>query len=76
MKTINKSKLFKRAWFLVKTKGFNLSLALKIVWAEMKEYILEKAKEALYADFVPTKVESSMCAESMENWKNKYNTCE
>ena len=42
---INKSRLFKRAWYLVKNQGYNLSFALKKVWSEMKEYIAEKAKE-------------------------------
>jgi len=42
---INKSRLFKRAWYLVKNQGYNLSWALKKVWSEMKEYIAEKANE-------------------------------
>lgn len=37
--SIDKSRLFKRAWYLVKTKCFSLSYALKTVWAEMKQAI-------------------------------------
>ena len=44
--TINKSRLFSRAWALVKGKveargfyGETLSEALKFVWAEMKAYV-------------------------------------
>lgn len=39
--SIDKSRLFKRAWYLVKTKYYSLSFALKTVWAEMKKAIKE-----------------------------------
>lgn len=43
---INKSRLFKRAWYLCK-QGYNGSISdcLKQVWAEMKEYRAEKIRE-------------------------------
>ncbi len=34
--TINKSKLFKNAWNLVKTTGCTISTALKTAWSEIK----------------------------------------
>lgn len=40
---INKKKLFRRAWFLVKEKYYDLLYALKQVWKEMKVYAYEKA---------------------------------
>ena len=52
---IDKSRLFKRAWYLVKMKCFTLSYALITVWAEMKETIknmiakLEISKTIQYA---------------------------
>jgi hypothetical protein len=39
--TINKSRLFKRAWYLVKECSYSLSYALRTVWKEMKEAIKE-----------------------------------
>lgn len=39
---INRSRLFKRAWYLVKERCYSLSYALKTVWAEMKEAIKDK----------------------------------
>jgi len=48
--SINKSRLFKRAWYLVKRSGYSLSYALKTVWAEMKAYAIEKANELDYLE--------------------------
>lgn len=48
--TINKSKLFKRAWYLVKERGYKLSYALQTVWAEMKAYIIKQVNELAYAE--------------------------
>ena len=46
MKTIDKSRLMKRAWYLVKNQGYTLGIAMSKVWKEMKEFIAEKAREA------------------------------
>ncbi len=43
--TINKSRLFKRAWYLVKTKYYSLSFALKAVWSELKAAINRTTNE-------------------------------
>lgn len=40
---INKSLLFKRAWYLVKTKYVSFSYALKMIWADFKETIKRNA---------------------------------
>jgi len=48
--TINKSRLFKRAWYLVKERGYKLSYALRTVWAEMKAYIIKQANESAYTE--------------------------
>ena len=40
--SINKSRLFKRAWCLVKERSYSISYALKTVWAEMKQSIKER----------------------------------
>lgn len=48
--TINKSRLFKRAWYLVKTCGYSISNALKKVWSEMKAYAIEKTNESAYLE--------------------------
>lgn len=45
MKTIDKSKLMKRAWYLVKNQGYSLGVAMSKVWSEMKSFIAEKIKE-------------------------------
>ena len=45
MKTIDKSKLMKRAWYLVKNQGYSLGVAMSKVWSEMKSFISEKIKE-------------------------------
>lgn len=65
---IDKSRLFKRAWYLVKKQFYTLSQALKKVWAEMKEYAKEKASEiAIKVDFsTPFKVS----ADSMQAYYN------
>lgn len=42
---INKSRLMKRAWYLVREKGYSLSCAMIKVWKEAKEYVAEKANE-------------------------------
>lgn len=44
--TINKSRLMKRAWYLVKNQGYTLGFAMSKVWKEMKKIIAEKAAEA------------------------------
>jgi len=46
MEKINKSRLMKRAWYLVKEKYYSLSFALTTVWAEMKEAIKRKINES------------------------------
>jgi len=46
MKTIDKSRLMKRAWYLVKNQGFTLGFAMSKVWKEMKEFIAEKVNQA------------------------------
>jgi len=43
---IDKSRLFKRVWYLVKERSYSLSFALVTVWKEMKEAI-KKAIEKL-----------------------------
>lgn len=48
--TINKSRLFKRAWYLVKQRSYSLSYALTTVWAEMKAYIIKQANELAYTE--------------------------
>ena len=42
MTTTNKSKLFKRAWYLTKNQYGSFAYNLKKVWAEMKEAIKER----------------------------------
>jgi len=44
---INKSRLMKRAWYLVKQKCFSISYALVTVWKEIKEAIKESAVEII-----------------------------
>lgn len=46
MKTIDKSKLMKRAWYLVKNQGYSIGFAMSKVWKEMKEFISNKAEQA------------------------------
>ena len=41
----DKSKLMKRAWYLVKNQGYSLGFAMSKVWSEMKSFISEKIKE-------------------------------
>jgi len=48
--TIDKSRLFKRAWYLVKEKSYSLSYALITVWKEMKEAIKEIANKLALAE--------------------------
>ena len=43
--TINKSRVFKRAWYLVKERSYSLSYALRQVWKEMKEAIKDTANK-------------------------------
>jgi hypothetical protein len=38
---IDKSRLFKRAWYLVKSRSYSIAYALRTVWAEMKATIKE-----------------------------------
>jgi len=45
---INKSRLFKRAWYLVKERSYSLSYALITVWREMKEAVKEAALKLAY----------------------------
>ena len=40
---INKSLLFKRAWYLVKTKYVSFSYALKMIWSDFKQAAKRKA---------------------------------
>lgn len=48
--TINKSRLFKRAWYLVKERSYSLSYALITVWKEMKEAIKDTANKLALAE--------------------------
>jgi nuclear transport factor 2 (NTF2) superfamily protein len=50
--TIDKSRLMKRAWYLVKNQGYTLAYSMKKVWKEMKNYIIEKAEQAK-RDLIP-----------------------
>jgi hypothetical protein len=43
MKSIDKSRLFKRAWFLVNKNSYSLSYALKLVWSELKQAVKDAA---------------------------------
>lgn len=49
---IDKSRLFKRAWYLFK-QGFagTFSYYLKQVWAEMKKALIEKIRKIEYANY-------------------------
>ena len=48
---VNKSLLFKRAWYMVNQKGYSLSFALKMVWADFKETVRKAAIELLNKDY-------------------------
>jgi hypothetical protein len=52
--SFNKSRLFKRAWYLVKNRMYSMSYALKVVWREMKEYAKQKEEEAKPVIVYPT----------------------
>lgn len=47
---INKSRLFFRAHYLVRTQYMSMSQALKQVWREQKAYIAEKEAERIHAE--------------------------
>ena len=49
--TINKSRLFKRAWYLTKTKYGSFAYNLKKVWAEMKEEAKKQAAKFINVSF-------------------------
>lgn len=66
--TIDKSRLMKRAWWLVKNKGYNLAYAMKKVWAEMKAYIVEKALEAA-AIIEMEKLQAWWATDEYKAWK-------
>jgi len=59
METINKSKLFKRAWYLTKNQFGSFSFNLKKVWKELKQavkdainalIVIETEKQPLYSN--------------------------
>lgn len=49
---INRTRLFKRAWYLFK-QGYNgpFSYCLKRVWKEMKEALADRIRDIKYADY-------------------------
>ena len=47
---IDKSRLMKRAWYLVKERGYKIGYAMKTVWGEMKAYAVEKKNELAYLE--------------------------
>lgn len=42
---IDKQKLMRRAWYLVKNQGYTIGFAMAKVWKEMKDFIIEKAEQ-------------------------------
>jgi hypothetical protein len=51
MKTIDKSRLMKRAWFLVKNQGYTMSFAMSKVWKEMKEAIKKAIDQLTISEY-------------------------
>lgn len=77
MKTsIDKSRLFKRAWYLVKARYYSLSFALRTVWAEMKEAIKRAASELSLAESLqnPQNSVSAAFNPSSEAMQSYYNS--
>lgn len=70
--TINKSRLMKRAWYLVKERSYSISYAMKIVWAEMKKAIKERIDKLV----IDKAVQYAGCTwiPSPEAMYNYYNT--
>jgi len=72
---INKSRLFKRAWYLVKTRCYSLSYALITVWREMKEAIKNDSNKLALSESLLTTQNSisvawSATAETMAAYYN------
>lgn len=70
--SINKSRLMKRAWYLVKERSYTISYAMKTVWTEMKEAIKERIAK-LVIDKTVQYVGSTWIS-SPETMYNYYNT--
>jgi len=68
---IDKSKLMKRAWYLVKKQGYSLSYAMIKVWKELKDFAkeqIEQAKRDLMPEYQGCNIQPT--AEAMYNFYN------
>ena len=53
----NKSEIFKKAWEIKKTLGYDFSVALKCAWFEAKKAVKEAAKAIVKKAIVITNIE-------------------
>jgi len=70
--SIDKSRLFKRAWYLVRTKCYSISYALKTVWNEMKTAIKERIAKLEISETI--QYSFSIWTPSAESMQSYYNT--
>lgn len=50
----DRSRIMRRAWFLVNNQSFSFAYAMQTAWKEAKEYKAEKAAEAAFkAEYEP-----------------------
>jgi hypothetical protein len=70
--SINKSRLMKRSWYLVKERSYSISYAMKTVWAEMKQAL----KDALLKIEIVAALEytGSIWKPSAETMQSFYNS--